>query len=250
MKALQVTTHGRPGEILAVQDIELPDPGPGEVRVRVKAASLNFNDINRCRGTLVSVRPHLRSRWVWTSVGWSTPRATGPRHGWDGELSPSPRTPWAGWPNTPSPTPSPPSRPRSNSMTPKEPPSYSVSTPPTWPCSAGAGCGCGETAGHPCRRQRARKCRNPIGQGGRGAGDRRGRRTGQGGAVRLPRCRCGDRPHRRRFRRSGVARPPMTWGPTSSTTCPEGISRSGPGGARREEDVIWPSGSPTTRTTV
>ena len=55
MKALLVTTHGRPGEILAVQDIDRPDPGPGEVRVKVKAASLNFNDINRCRGTLVSV---------------------------------------------------------------------------------------------------------------------------------------------------------------------------------------------------
>src|SRR5580704_159666 len=55
MKALLVTAHGRPGEILAVRDIDRPDPGPGEVRVRVKAASLNFNDINRCRGTLVSV---------------------------------------------------------------------------------------------------------------------------------------------------------------------------------------------------
>jgi NADPH2:quinone reductase len=55
MKALQVTAHGRPGEILAVRDIDRPEPGPGEVRVKVKAASLNFNDINRCRGTLVSV---------------------------------------------------------------------------------------------------------------------------------------------------------------------------------------------------
>jgi NADPH:quinone reductase len=55
MKALLVTTHGRPGEILAVRDIDRPEPGPGEVRVKVKAASLNFNDINRCRGTLVSV---------------------------------------------------------------------------------------------------------------------------------------------------------------------------------------------------
>jgi NADPH2:quinone reductase len=55
MKALQVTTHGRPGEVLAVRTIERPDPGPGEVRVRVGAASLNFNDIDRCRGKLVSV---------------------------------------------------------------------------------------------------------------------------------------------------------------------------------------------------
>jgi NADPH2:quinone reductase len=55
MKALLVTTHGRPGEVLVVHDIDRPDPGPGEVRVKVGAASLNFNDINRCRGTLVSV---------------------------------------------------------------------------------------------------------------------------------------------------------------------------------------------------
>jgi len=55
MKALQVTSHGPPGEVLAVQTIARPDPGPGEVRVQVAAASLNFNDIDRCRGKLVSV---------------------------------------------------------------------------------------------------------------------------------------------------------------------------------------------------
>ena len=50
MKALQVTAHGRPGEVLAVRTVARPEPGPGEVRVRVGAASLNFNDIDRCRG--------------------------------------------------------------------------------------------------------------------------------------------------------------------------------------------------------
>src|SRR5271165_5663667 len=55
MKALQVTAHGRPGEVLAVRTVERPEPGPGEVRVRVGGASLNFNDIDRCRGNLVSV---------------------------------------------------------------------------------------------------------------------------------------------------------------------------------------------------
>jgi NADPH2:quinone reductase len=55
MRALQVTEHGRPGEVLAVRTIERPEPGPGEVRVKVGAASLNFNDIDRCRGKLVSV---------------------------------------------------------------------------------------------------------------------------------------------------------------------------------------------------
>src|SRR5271156_7179182 len=55
MKAVQVTRHGQPGEVLAVQTVERPEPGTGEVRVRVSAASLNFNDIDRCRGNLVSV---------------------------------------------------------------------------------------------------------------------------------------------------------------------------------------------------
>src|ERR1700735_691176 len=55
MKALQVTEHGQPGEVLAVRTVERPEPGPGEVRIVVRAASLNFNDIDRCRGKLVSV---------------------------------------------------------------------------------------------------------------------------------------------------------------------------------------------------
>ena len=55
MRALQVTSHGRPGDVLAVRTIERPEPGRGEVRVKVAAASLNFNDIDRCRGKLVSV---------------------------------------------------------------------------------------------------------------------------------------------------------------------------------------------------
>jgi NADPH2:quinone reductase len=50
-----VTAHGKPGEVLQVREVARPDPAPGEVRVKVGAASLNFNDINRCRGTLVSV---------------------------------------------------------------------------------------------------------------------------------------------------------------------------------------------------
>jgi NADPH2:quinone reductase len=55
MKALQVTRHGAPGEVLQVCTVERPEPAPNEVRVRVRTASLNFNDIDRCRGKLVSV---------------------------------------------------------------------------------------------------------------------------------------------------------------------------------------------------
>lgn len=53
MRALQVTSNGSPGEVLPVVDI--PEPGPSDVRINVSAAALNFNDIDRCRGTLVSV---------------------------------------------------------------------------------------------------------------------------------------------------------------------------------------------------
>lgn len=55
MRALQVTRHGEPSEVLEVRSTEAPEPGPGEVRIRVHAAALNHNDLARCRGTLVSV---------------------------------------------------------------------------------------------------------------------------------------------------------------------------------------------------
>ena len=55
MRAVQVTSHGQPGEVLAVRTVDRPEPEAGEVRVQVSAASLNFNDIDRCLGKLVSV---------------------------------------------------------------------------------------------------------------------------------------------------------------------------------------------------
>ena len=55
MKALRVVRHGAPAEALEIEDIPIPDPGPGEVRVAVSAASVNFGDIARCRGTIASV---------------------------------------------------------------------------------------------------------------------------------------------------------------------------------------------------
>src|SRR5260370_89463 len=56
VKAVRVVRHGAPTEVLEVQDIPVPDVGPGEVRIAVSAASLNFGDIARCRGTLASVQ--------------------------------------------------------------------------------------------------------------------------------------------------------------------------------------------------
>jgi NADPH2:quinone reductase len=55
VRALRVTTHGDPAEVLQVLDVDEPEPPPGHIRIRVEAGSLNFNDIHRCRGALVSV---------------------------------------------------------------------------------------------------------------------------------------------------------------------------------------------------
>src|SRR5438477_8829730 len=56
MRAVRVVQHAAPLEALELQDIPKPEPGPGEVRIAVSAASLNFGDIARCRGTLASVQ--------------------------------------------------------------------------------------------------------------------------------------------------------------------------------------------------
>lgn len=55
MRALQVNRNGEPLDVLSVNDVEQPEPGTGEVLIKVAAAALNFNDILRCRGGLVSV---------------------------------------------------------------------------------------------------------------------------------------------------------------------------------------------------
>jgi len=55
MRAVQVTRNGPPAEVLAVCEVDRPSPGPGQVLIEVGAASLNFNDIDRCLGKLVSV---------------------------------------------------------------------------------------------------------------------------------------------------------------------------------------------------
>ncbi len=55
MKAVQVTKHGRPAEVVKVEDVETPEPGPGEVRIAVRAASVNFGDTARARGGVAAV---------------------------------------------------------------------------------------------------------------------------------------------------------------------------------------------------
>ena len=55
MRAVRVVRHGRPTEVIEIQDIPVPDVEPGGVRVAVSAASVNFGDIARCRGGVASV---------------------------------------------------------------------------------------------------------------------------------------------------------------------------------------------------
>ncbi|GAA3521307.1 NADPH:quinone oxidoreductase family protein [Aeromicrobium panaciterrae] len=55
MRALQVNQHGEPLDVLSVNNVEAPEAGPGEVLIKVAGAALNFNDILRCKGGLVSV---------------------------------------------------------------------------------------------------------------------------------------------------------------------------------------------------
>jgi NADPH2:quinone reductase len=55
MRAVRVVRHGRPTEVIEVQDIPVPDVEPGVVRIAVSAAPINFGDIARCRGGVASV---------------------------------------------------------------------------------------------------------------------------------------------------------------------------------------------------
>ncbi|HMC67823.1 MAG TPA: NADPH:quinone oxidoreductase family protein, partial [Mycobacteriales bacterium] len=58
MQALRVHELGDPGDVLRLEDVDVPEPGAGEVRVRVHAASLNFPDVLMCRGGY-QVKPPL-----------------------------------------------------------------------------------------------------------------------------------------------------------------------------------------------
>jgi NADPH:quinone reductase len=55
MQALQVVQNGAPLDALRIVDLEMPTPAAGQVRIKVAAASLNFNDIDRCYGRRISM---------------------------------------------------------------------------------------------------------------------------------------------------------------------------------------------------
>lgn len=58
MPAWRVTELGEPKDVLALEQVDVPDPGPGQVLVRVLAAALNFPDVLMCRG-MYQVKPEL-----------------------------------------------------------------------------------------------------------------------------------------------------------------------------------------------
>ena len=49
MKALRFHSFGSP-DVLAVEDIPMPEPGAGEVLVQIKAAAINPSDIANVSG--------------------------------------------------------------------------------------------------------------------------------------------------------------------------------------------------------
>ena len=109
MQALQVTRNGPPGEVLAVRSVGRPRARtPARCWCEVGAASLNFNDIDRCLGKLVSVPtppPYTLGMDVCGVVveagrgGGAVAGPAGGRHHHHRPRAGSPSTPW--------PTPSP-----------------------------------------------------------------------------------------------------------------------------------------------
>lgn len=59
MQAWRVIRHGEPEAALALEDVPEPAPGPGQALVDVAATALNFNEIDGCRGTYLTVNPPL-----------------------------------------------------------------------------------------------------------------------------------------------------------------------------------------------
>ena len=58
-RAWRVHEHGRPIDVLRLEEVDVRDPGPGEVRVAVDAVTLNFNDLDGIYGRYRTVAPPL-----------------------------------------------------------------------------------------------------------------------------------------------------------------------------------------------
>lgn len=51
MRAARIHSHGAPGDVIWVDEVDVPEPGPGRALLRVEAAALNLPDAMLCRGT-------------------------------------------------------------------------------------------------------------------------------------------------------------------------------------------------------
>lgn len=57
MKTLRFHRYGEPGDVLCLDDVDIPDPKPGHVRVKVHACGLNPADWALCRGLFAGDLP-------------------------------------------------------------------------------------------------------------------------------------------------------------------------------------------------
>ena len=57
MRALTYAAHGRPVDVLRLDDLPTPAPGPGEVRVRLTHRPVHPSDLSAIRGTYGASRP-------------------------------------------------------------------------------------------------------------------------------------------------------------------------------------------------
>lgn len=55
MKAWRVHEYGAPGEVLRLDDVDVPEPEAGELKIRVTSATLNFNDLDGIHGRYKTV---------------------------------------------------------------------------------------------------------------------------------------------------------------------------------------------------
>jgi len=68
MRAVVHHEFGDPAEVLAVEEVPLPDPGPGEVRIRTLLSPIHNHDLWTVRGTY-GIKPDLPSRAGSEAVG-------------------------------------------------------------------------------------------------------------------------------------------------------------------------------------
>jgi NADPH2:quinone reductase len=59
MKVWRVHEYGAPSAALRLDDVDVPEPDAGQVRVAVRAAALNLNDADMCRGVYPTIAPPL-----------------------------------------------------------------------------------------------------------------------------------------------------------------------------------------------